>query len=100
MRLRVVCGLEVTIAIFCPTSRFTSVDFPAFGRPRIATKPERNIFPSAFFEFLLRGSRSATQASCDGPHHAPVQYVLSGHLFLFLRRPRLRCDSVSPRPSN
>src|SRR5579862_2372821 len=41
MRLRVVCGFEVTMAIFCPTSRFTSVDFPAFGRPTIATNPAR-----------------------------------------------------------
>src|SRR5450432_165032 len=40
MRFRVVCGLEVTMAIFCPTSRFTSVDFPAFGRPTIATYPD------------------------------------------------------------
>src|SRR6267378_929673 len=56
MRLRVVCGLEVTIATFCPTSRFTSVDFPAFGRPIIATNPALNpffasasFFASAFF---------------------------------------------------
>src|SRR5215470_18230928 len=41
MRLRVVWGFEVTIATFCPTSRFTSVDFPAFGRPTIATNPAR-----------------------------------------------------------
>src|SRR5258708_4442959 len=41
MRLRVVCGLEVTMAIFCPTSRFTSVLLPAFGRPTIATNPAR-----------------------------------------------------------
>src|SRR5713226_8617702 len=44
MRLRVVCGLEVTIAIFCPTSRFTSVDFPTFGRPIMATNPDRKLF--------------------------------------------------------
>src|ERR1700680_4591600 len=42
MRLRVVCGLEVTMAIFCPTRRFSSVDLPALGRPMMATKPERN----------------------------------------------------------
>src|SRR3989449_6762967 len=30
------------MAIFCPTRRFTSVDFPALGRPRMATNPERN----------------------------------------------------------
>ena len=33
MRLRVVCGLCDTIAIFSPTRRFRSVDFPTFGRP-------------------------------------------------------------------
>src|SRR5260370_26619806 len=42
MRLRVVCGLEVTMAIFCPTRRFSRVDLPALGRPMMATKPERN----------------------------------------------------------
>src|ERR1051326_9083162 len=48
MRFRVVCGFEVTIAIFCPTSRFTSVDFPAFGLPTIAANPERwSLFFSA-----------------------------------------------------
>src|SRR5262249_30933356 len=49
MRLRVVCGFGVTIAIFCPTRRFTSVDFPAFGRPRMATNPLRNVL----FEFSV-----------------------------------------------
>jgi GTP-binding protein Era len=33
MRLRVVCGFGVTIASFSPTSRFSSVLLPAFGRP-------------------------------------------------------------------
>src|SRR5437764_13480896 len=41
MRLRVVCGLAVTIASFCPTNVFSSVDFPAFGRPMMEAKPER-----------------------------------------------------------
>src|ERR1700722_8258267 len=40
MRFRVVCGLEVTIAIFCPTSRLTKVLLPALGRPTIATNPD------------------------------------------------------------
>ena len=39
---RVVCGLSETIAIFRPTSAFTSVDLPTFGRPTTATMPERN----------------------------------------------------------
>ena len=42
MRLRVVCGLRVTIASFSPTSALSSVDFPAFGRPMMETNPERN----------------------------------------------------------
>ena len=38
-RLRVVCGLGVTIASFSPTMRLSSVDLPTLGRPRIATVP-------------------------------------------------------------
>src|SRR5215470_11923205 len=41
MRLRVVCGLEATMATFWPTRRFSSVDFPALGRPTTAAKPAR-----------------------------------------------------------
>src|SRR5512138_314757 len=40
-RLRVVCGLDETAAIFCPNSAFTSVDLPTLGRPMIAIKAER-----------------------------------------------------------
>ena len=40
MRLRVVCGLSDTMAIFVPTSRLRSVDLPAFGRPMSDTKPD------------------------------------------------------------
>src|ERR671932_894072 len=39
MRRLVVCGLSETIATFPPTSMFTSVDLPTFGRPTTATKP-------------------------------------------------------------
>jgi len=41
--LRVVWGLGEVIAIFCPTMRFSNVDLPTFGRPMIATNPERNV---------------------------------------------------------
>src|SRR5512138_1849447 len=41
-RLRVVCGLGETAAIFCPNSAFTSVDLPTLGRPMMATKADRN----------------------------------------------------------
>src|SRR5215813_3314070 len=40
-RVRVVCGLGVTIASLRPTSRLSSVDLPAFGAPISATWPHR-----------------------------------------------------------
>src|SRR5437899_12972467 len=43
MRLRVVCGLCVTIASFSPTNALSSVDLPALGRPMMETNPERNL---------------------------------------------------------
>jgi len=36
----VVCGLFDVMAIFCPIRWFISVDFPTFGLPMIATKPD------------------------------------------------------------
>src|SRR3981189_2331581 len=57
MRLRVVCGLGVTIAAFWPTRRLSSVDFPALGRPTIATKPARcfgSSFVTGFVMNLIR----------------------------------------------
>src|SRR5215467_2899195 len=48
-RLRVVCGLGVTIATFSPSSWFNSVDFPTLGRPTMAMYPERNgVFAASF----------------------------------------------------
>ena len=41
MRMRVVCALGLTMEIFWPISRLRSVDFPAFGAPRMATNPAR-----------------------------------------------------------
>ena len=40
MRLRVVCGLGVTMATFSPVRALSSVLLPAFGRPRMATNPD------------------------------------------------------------
>ena len=40
IRVRVVWGLEVTIATFSPTSRFVRLDLPTFGRPMTATNTE------------------------------------------------------------
>src|SRR6266516_1831167 len=41
MRLRVVCGLGVTMATLAPTSALSSVDLPTFGRPTMAAYPAR-----------------------------------------------------------
>ena len=41
MARRVVCGFELVIATFSPTSAFVSVDLPTFGRPTIETNPAR-----------------------------------------------------------
>ncbi len=40
MRLRVVCGLAVTMATFSPVSALSSVLLPTLGRPRMATNPD------------------------------------------------------------
>src|SRR5262249_22938557 len=42
IRVRVVWGLGVTIASLAPTRELSKVDFPTFGRPTKATKPQRN----------------------------------------------------------
>ena len=41
MRVRVVCGLGVTMLIFWPSSAFSSVDLPTLGRPTSAANPQR-----------------------------------------------------------
>ena len=40
MRLRVVCGLAVTMATFSPVRALSSVLLPTLGRPRMATNPD------------------------------------------------------------
>ena len=44
MRLRVVWGLSLMMAIFCPISALISVDLPTFGRPITAANPDLCIF--------------------------------------------------------
>src|SRR6266571_3665646 len=52
---RVVCGLFETAAIFSPTSRLSSVDLPAFGRPMRATWPALNASDFLLFGFGVIG---------------------------------------------
>src|SRR5580700_6247832 len=40
MAARVVCGFSETMESLLPTSRLSSVDLPAFGRPTIDTNPD------------------------------------------------------------
>src|SRR5579871_1234340 len=67
MDVRVVCGLSATIATFWPTSTFSSVDLPAFGRPTSDTNPERNLLMS----YGLRPVDS---------HLADAQFVTDQHI--------------------
>ena len=81
MRLRVVCGRLETMATFSPTIAFIIVDFPTFGRPTIAAKPERNFVSFFTFYFLIRfylpkddgpkpyGSSSASGTRSTCPSH-------------------------------
>jgi hypothetical protein len=47
MACRVVCGLGLVMATFCPTSALVSVDLPTLGRPTKETKPARKSPPPA-----------------------------------------------------
>src|SRR6185437_4742893 len=73
MRVRVVCGLCVTIASFCPNSAFSSVLLPAFGLPTIDTNPVRSAIPLFFHlqrsPVLLRFTRPHRHSH---PLHLPV----------------------------
>src|SRR5690554_6346627 len=65
MVLRVVCGLLETMATLWPRRALRRVDFPTFGRPTTATKPERyalvSLDISAFlpFSYLSRKTHPA-----------------------------------------
>src|SRR5207245_11281297 len=57
MRWRVVCAFFDVMLTFCPTSRLRSVDLPTFGRPTIATWPQRKLAGS---DDSVMGSDSCT----------------------------------------
>src|SRR5713226_10062867 len=93
MRLRVVWGFEVTIATFCPTSLFTSVDFPAFGRPTMATNPERKLFFSG--STVLDTGHPFLQVCASLPlisFYCPTS--ARGNLTVSWERPSFACESV------
>src|SRR5436190_2880453 len=118
-RLRVVCGLGLTIASFSPARAFSSVDLPALGRPRMQTYPERkgidfrldssvedglgklgrvrpgDCWPAALPAVgrLLRSPRLF--AECDLPTHSPIPRQLPHPGARGARRATLPTD---PRP--
>src|SRR5262245_36520452 len=65
MWVRVVCGLVETAAICSPTSALRRVDFPAFGRPASAAKPD---FPA-----LLISRITLAFSFRDHPHRIPFR---------------------------
>src|SRR5258707_13589705 len=62
VRRRVVCGRGVKTETLCPTSRFTSVDFPTLVRPATATKPAR-CSPIALTAFFFNSIERETRGS-------------------------------------
>src|ERR1700743_3644526 len=61
MRWRVVCALRDVILTFWPTSAFISVDLPTFGRPTIATMPQRKPEGVGAFIFGYREFRKSVR---------------------------------------
>ena len=68
--VRVVCGLELTIASFSPTKAFKSVDLPALGSPMMDAVPARNakrLGIQFFFKLLFHaGDTDAVYTSVVG----------------------------------
>src|SRR5690348_12108162 len=63
MRWRVVCARGVTMESGASISAFSSVDLPTFGRPTIATLPQRN-------ELLIETPRPVRNKCLDSPSGA------------------------------
>src|SRR5271165_4285424 len=76
MRLRVVCGLRVTMASFSPTSAFNRVDLPALGRPMMETNPERNAISGSPDLPGLEADAYAVHAALGGFENLEPQSVL------------------------
>src|SRR5258708_7760494 len=83
MRLRVVWGLGVTMAIFSPTSTLSSVLLPAFGRPMMETNPERNPMSGRhFFRLGLRFGAADphfVDPAVGGFEHLKAQAAIFNH---------------------
>src|SRR5438105_15658024 len=69
MAVRVVCGRGATIASLVPNSAFSSVDFPALGRPRIETKPDLCFMSFASLLFCGLGDAHLVDTQVIGGQH-------------------------------
>src|SRR5271157_4008709 len=76
MRLRVVCGLRVTMASFSPTSALSSMDLPALGRPMMETNPERNAMSGPDLP-RLEADPNTVYTALGGLDHLEAQSVLA-----------------------
>ncbi len=76
IRWRVVCGLSETAATRSPTSRLSSVDLPAFGRPTSATVPQRGapLGPASAI-----AQPTPAQPALEAIHLAAVALVVVAH---------------------
>src|SRR5215472_18631311 len=88
MRFRVVCGFGEMMASFSPTSALSSVDLPALGRPRIATKPERNGMDALSSSSLLSsnaGFEPRAEPDRQNQLHLPRRFQTKAPGFTSLR---------------
>ena len=75
IRWRVVCALREVMLTFSPTSAFSSVDLPTFGRPTIAIVPQRKPAGCARRHACSR-SKAIRAASCSASRRlVPVPTV-------------------------
>src|SRR5579885_872740 len=80
MEVRVVWGLSATMAILAPTTAFRSVDLPAFGRPRMETKPERNAEGSVMSDGLGLANTHLRDAQGVAGEHFDADALAFGDL--------------------
>ena len=74
IRRRVVCTLGETIDTLVPTRRFSKVDLPTFGAPRMAMKPQRvglDGFSVMPLRSELRRASSCSAAACSAARLEP-----------------------------
>src|SRR6202012_1997749 len=76
MRWRVVCALRDVILTFWPTNAFISVDLPTFGRPTIATMPQRKSGGVGAFIFGLRQVQTGARRTRAGGNQWPASATL------------------------